>query len=103
MRRQTIHAIMGIMGIGLLALGVCAAAVPALAQTSHYSSARKADDNGSVAEPGPAAGSSAAVRQPVRGRRLVNQAPTPQQQHQSYSSARKADDNGSVAEPGPSR
>ena len=98
MRRQNIHAT---MGIGLLALGVCAAAAPALAQASHYSSARKADDNGSVDEPGPAAGSGAAVQQPVRGRRLVNQAPTPQ--HQSYSSARKADDNGSVDEPSPSR
>jgi len=90
------------MGIGLLALGVCAAAAPALAQTSHYSSSRKADDNGSVDEPGPAAaGSGAAVQQPVRGRRLVNQAPTPQ--HQAYPSARKADDNGSVDEPGASR
>jgi len=89
------------MGIGLLALGVCAAAVPALAQTSHYSSARKANDNGSVDEPGPAAGSGAAEQQPVGGRRLVNQAPTPA--HQSYPSARKANDNGSVDEPGPSR
>jgi hypothetical protein len=89
------------MGIGLLALGVCAAAAPALAQTSHYSSARKANDNGSVDEPGPAAGSGAAVRQPVRGQRLVNQASTPQ--HQNYPSARKANDNGSVDEPGPSR
>jgi hypothetical protein len=89
------------MGIGLLALGVCAGAAPALAQTSHYPSARKANDNGSVDEPGAAGGSGAAVGQPVRGQRLVNQAPTPQ--HQSYPSARKANDNGSVDEPSPSR
>lgn len=100
MRRQNIHAI---MGIGLLALGVCAAAAPSLAQSSYYPSSRKLNDNGSVNEPGPAAGNGAAVRQPVSGGRLVNnyQAPTPQ--HQSYPSARKADDNGSVDEPGPSR
>ena len=98
MRRQTIHAI---MGIGLLVLGVGAAAVPALAQSSYYSSARKLNDNGSVNEPSPAAGNAAAVRQPVRGRGLVNyQAPTPQ--HQYYSAVRKANDNGSVDEPGPS-
>jgi hypothetical protein len=91
------------MGIGLLALGLCAAAAPALAQSSNYPSARKLDDNGSVSEPGPVAGNGAAVQRPVRGRRLVNnyQAPTPQ--HQSYPSARKANDNGSVDEPGPSR
>jgi hypothetical protein len=87
------------MALGLLA-GICAAAAPALAQSSYYPSARKLNDNGSVTEPGPVAGNAAAVAQPVRGRRLVNQAPTPQ--HQSYSSARKADDNGSVEEPGPS-
>jgi hypothetical protein len=89
------------MGIGLLTVGVCAAAASALAQSSYYSSARKLNDNGSVSEPGPAAGNAAAARQPVRGRRLVNyQAPTPQ--HQYYPSARKANDNGSVDEPGPS-
>jgi hypothetical protein len=100
MRRQNIHAI---MGIGLLALGVCSAAATALAQSSNHPSARKLDDNGSVSEPGPVAGNGAAVQRPVRGRRLVNnyQAPTPQ--HQSYPSARKANDNGSVDEPGPSR
>ena len=100
MRRQNTHAI---MGIGLLALGVCATAIPALAQG--YPSARKADDNGSVNEPGPAAGNAAATRQPVRGGRLVNnynyRAPAPQ--HQAYPSARRADDNGSVEEPSPSR
>jgi hypothetical protein len=98
MRRQNIHAI---VGIGLLALGVCTAAAPALAQASHYPSARKADDNGAVNEPGPTAGSGAAEQQPAGERRLVNQASTPQ--HQSYPSARKANDNGSVDEPGPSR
>jgi hypothetical protein len=97
MRRQNIHTM---MGIGLLVLGACAAAAPALAQSSYYPSARKLNDNGSVSEPGPVAGNAAAVRRPVRERRLVNyQAPTPQ--HQYYSSARKADDNGSVDEPGP--
>jgi hypothetical protein len=99
MRRQNIQAI---MGVGLLALGVCAAAAPALAQSSHYPSDRKPNDNGSVSEPGPGAGNGAAVQRPVRGGRLVNyQAPTPQ--HQYYPSARKANDNGSVDEPGPSR
>jgi hypothetical protein len=89
------------MGIGLLALGVCAAAVPALAQSSHYSSARKANDNGAVDEPGPAAGSAAAVQQPVRAGRLVNNYQAPAPQHQNFSSARKSNDNGSVDEPGP--
>lgn len=96
MRRQNIHAI---MSIGLLTLGVCAAAAPALAQSS-YTSSRKPNDNGSVNEPGPAAGTAAAVAQAGRGGRLVNyQAPTPQ--HQYYSAVRKANDNGSVDEPGP--
>jgi hypothetical protein len=88
------------MGIGLLALAACGAAGPALAQSSHYPSARNLNDNGSVNDPSPAA-RNAAAGQPVRGGRLLNyQAPTPQ--HQYYSSARKADDNGSVDEPGPS-
>ena len=100
MRRQNIHAI---MGIGLLALGVCATAVPALAQNSPYPSARKVNDNGSVDEPGPGAGNPAAVQRPARGGRLVNSYQAPAPQHQYYPSARKANDNGSVDEPGPSR
>lgn len=102
MKRQNIPEI---IGIGLLALGLGAAAAPALAQ-EHYPSARKLDDNGSVSEPGPAPGNTAAVRRPVRRRRLVNyQGQRPQQPapHQYYSSARRADDNGSVDEPGPGR
>jgi hypothetical protein len=89
------------MGIGLLALGVCAAAVPALAQSSFYPSDRKANDNGSIAEPGPAAGNAGAVQQQVRGGSLVNSYQAPAPQRQNYSSARKANDNGSVDEPAP--
>ena len=98
MRRQSIHAL---MGIGLLALGVCAAAAPALAQSSYYPSARKLNDNGSVNEPGPAAGTGAAAQRPARDQRLVNQAPAPQRGF--YPSDRKPNDNGSVDEPGPTR
>jgi hypothetical protein len=87
------------MSLGLLALGVCAAAAPALAQSSYYSSDRKLNDNGSVNEPNSVAGNAAAAGRPARPRRLVNyQAQTPQ--HQYYPSVRKADDNGSVDEPG---
>lgn len=93
------------VGLSALAFAIGLASVPAFAQSAHYPSARKLDDNGSVSEPGPAGGNAAISRPSRRRRRLVNyQAPQTQPPpHQYYPSARKADDNGSVDEPGPGR
>jgi hypothetical protein len=71
------------MALGLLA-GICAAAAPALAQSSYYPSARKLNDNGSVTEPGPVTGNAT----PYGNRSVAGDSPG-------------ADDNGSDDEPGP--